>query len=67
MDKYILKLDLKRTDFMFPRFAKSSTGVMTVCRVPIGYGNAREKLSHVLSLLQVSLHSTQASAATHGA
>ena len=61
MDKYVLKLGLKSTDFLFPHFAKSSTGVMTVCRVPIGYGNAHDKLSHVLSSLslpQVSLHST---------
>ena len=43
---------------------------MTVCKVPIGYGNAREELHRVLSELslpQVSLHSARASAATHGA
>ena len=70
MDKHILKLGIKSTDFLFPHFVKSSTGVMTVCRVPIRYGNFCYKLSHVLSSLslpQVLLHSTQASAATHGA
>ena len=69
MDKYVLKLGLKSTDFLFPCFAKSSTGVMAVCRVPIGYGNTCDKLSHVLSSLslpQVLLHSARASAATHG-
>ena len=44
MDKYVLKLGLKGDDFLFPRFAKSSTGVMTVCKVPIGYGNACDEL-----------------------
>ena len=36
MDRYILKLGLKSNDFLFPHFAKSSTGVMCVCRVSIG-------------------------------
>ena len=70
MDQYILKLGLKTNDYLFPRCAKSSTGVMTVCKVPIGYGNARDELHRVLSELslpQVSLHSARASAATHGA
>ena len=70
MDQYVLKLGLKSDDYLFPRFSKSSTGVMTVCKVPIGYGNAREELHRVLSELslpQVSLHSARASAATHGA
>ena len=43
---------------------------MSICKVPIGYGNAREELYHVLSELnlpQVSLHSTRASAATRAA
>ena len=55
MDKYVLKLDLKSTGFLFPHFAKSSTGIMTVCRVPIGYGNDREELSHVLSSLSLQI------------
>ena len=70
MDQYVLKLGLKSDDYLFPRFAKSSTGVMTVCKVPIGYGNARDELHRVLfelPLPQVSFHSAQASAATHGA
>ena len=69
MDKYVLKLGLKGDDFLFPRFSKSSTGVMTVCKVPIGYGNARDELHRVLSELslpQVSLHSARAYTATHG-
>ena len=44
MDKYILKLGLKGDDFLFPCFAKSSPGVMTVCKVPIGYGNTCDEL-----------------------
>ena len=70
MDKYVLRLGLGSDNFLFPLLQKSSTGVMTVCRVPIGYGNAREELHCVLSELslpQVSLHSARASAATHGA
>ena len=69
MDQYILKLGLKTSDYLFPQFAKSSTGVMTVCKVCIGYGNARDELHRVLSELslpQVSLHSARTSAATHG-
>ena len=69
MDQYVLKLGLKSDDYLFPRFAKSSTSVMTVCKVPIGYGNARDELHRVLSELslpQVSLHSERASAATYG-
>ena len=70
MDKYVLRLGLGSDNFLFPCFAKSSTGVMTVCKVPIGYGNAREELHCVLSELslpQVSLHLDRASSATHGA
>ena len=69
MYQYILKLGLKSEDFLFPRFAKSSFGVMTFCKVPIGYGNACDELHRVLSELsfpQVSLHLARASAATHG-
>ena len=44
MDRYVLKLGLKSDDFIFPHFAKSSNGVMTVCKVPIGYGNACDEL-----------------------
>ena len=33
MDRYVLKLGLKSNDFLFIHFAKSSTGVMSVCRV----------------------------------
>ena len=32
MDKYVLKLGLKSTVFLFPRFAKLSTGIMTVSK-----------------------------------
>ena len=32
MDQYVLKLGLKSNDYLFPRFAKSSTGVMTICK-----------------------------------
>ena len=53
MDKYVLRLCLVSDNFLFPRFAKSSTGVMTVCKVPIGYGNAREELHCVLSELSL--------------
>ena len=70
MDIYVLKLGLKSKDFLFPCFAKSSTGVMIVCKVPMGYWNAREELIRVLSELslpQVLLHSTHASAANNGA
>ena len=69
MAKYVLKLGLKSNDFLFPRVAKSSTGVITVCKVPMGYGNACDELHCVLSELslpQVLLHSTRASATTHG-
>ena len=70
MDQYVFKLGLKSDDYLFPHFAKSSSGVMTVCKVPIGYGNARDELHQVLfelSLPQVSLHSARASTATLGA
>ena len=70
LDQYILKLGLKSKDFLFPCFAKSSTGVMTVCRAAIGYGSMQEELARVLSSLslpQVSLHLARALAATHGA
>ena len=70
MDKYVLGLGLGSDYFLFPCFSKSSTGVMMVCKVPIGFGNAREELHRVLSELslpQVSLHSARASTATHGA
>ena len=67
---YINRLGLARDDFLFPRFAGSSTGVLTVCKVSMGYGNARQELHRVLSELslpQVSLHSARASAATQAA
>ena len=70
MDKHVLRLGLGSDYFLFPCFAKSSTGVMTACKVPIDYGNAWEGLHHVLSELclpQVSLHSACASAATRAA
>ena len=61
---------MARDDFLFPRFAGSSTGVLTVCKLSMGYGNARQELHRVLSELslpQVSLHSARASAATQAA
>ena len=67
---YINRLGLARDDFLFPRFVGSSTGVLTVCKVSMGYGNARQELHRVLSELslpQVSLHSARASAATQAA
>ena len=70
IEKYVLRLGLGKDDFLFPRFAGSSTGVLTICKVPIGYGNARQELHRVLSELclpQVSLHSARASAATQAA
>ena len=44
--------------------------MVSVCKVPIGYGNAREELHCVLfelNLPQVSLHLARASAATRAA
>ena len=70
LDRYVLKLGLKSANFLFPQFAKSRTGVVYVCKVPIGYSNAREELHHVLfelNLPQVSLYSARASAATRAA
>ena len=70
LDQYVLKLGLKSVNFLFPCFAKSNNGVLTVCKVPIGYRNAWEELYHILSelnLLQVSLHSARASVATWAA
>ena len=67
LDRYVLKLGLKSADFLFPQFAKSRAGVLSICKVPLGYGNAREELHCVLfelNLPQVSLHSAWASAAT---
>ena len=68
LDQYVLKLGLKSTDFLFPRFS-SNAGTLTVCRAAIGYGSARSELNRVLELLDlpiVSLHSARASGATHG-
>ena len=42
MDKYVLRLGLGKDDYLFPRFAGFSTVVLTICKVLIGYGNARE-------------------------
>ena len=69
IETYVLRLGLGKDDFLFPRFA-GSTGVLTVCKVSMGYGNARQELHRVLSELclpQVSLHSARASAATQAA
>ena len=41
MDKHVLRLGLGSDYFLFPCFAKSSTGVMTACKVPIGCGYAQ--------------------------
>ena len=68
LDQYVLKLGLKSTDFLFPRFS-SNAGTLHVCRAAIGYGSARSELNRVLELLAlpiVSLHSARASGATHG-
>ena len=70
IETYVTRLGLAKDDFLFPCFVGSSTGVLTVCKVSMGYGNARQELHRVLSELclpQVSLHSARASAATQAA
>ena len=35
LDRYVLKLGLKSADYLFPRFAKSKAGLLSVCKVTV--------------------------------